>query len=100
MLGERSDWVRNARADGGNAVARYGKRRSIRLEEVPLAGRAPIIHAWFGRTYGSTEHHLGVKPSDPIEEFERIAPAHPVFQIVESNPQSPTSSHGGADHGL
>ena len=93
MLGERSDWVRNSRADGGKAFARYGKRRPVRLEEVPLPERAPIIQAWFGRTYGSTEHHLGVKRSDPIEEFERIAPAHPVFQIVESNPQPPASSH-------
>jgi len=82
MLGERSDWVRNSRADRGNAVARYGKRRPVRLEEVPLAERVPIIQAWFKRTYGSTEHHLGIKPSDPIEEFERIAPLHPVFRIV------------------
>lgn len=89
MLGERSDWVRNSRAAGGDAVIRHGRRRAVRLVEVPLAERAPIIRAWFKRTSGSTAHHLGLQPSDSMEEFERIAPAHPVFQIVEMEASAP-----------
>jgi len=59
----------------------------------PAARRPPIIHPRPRRTPMSTARHLGLKPSDPIEEFERIGPKHPVFRIVESNTQPPASSH-------
>lgn len=84
MLGERSDWVRNSRAAGGEAVIRHGKRRSVRLEEVPVAARAPIIQAWFQRTAQATQHHLGIAAGAGIEDFERIVPDHPVFRIVSA----------------
>src|SRR3990170_5094041 len=47
MLGQRSDWIRNVEAVGGAAVFRHGRRRSVRLEEVPPDARAPIIQAWY-----------------------------------------------------
>jgi len=84
MLGERSDWVRNSRAAGGEAVIRHGKRRRVHLEEVPVGERAPIIQTWFQRTAQATQGHLGIGPAAGIEEFERIAPDHPVFRIVLS----------------
>jgi len=90
MLGARSDWIRNLEAAGGDAVFRHGRRRPVRLEEVPVERRAPIIQAWYSRTYVSTRRHLGLDPKAPIEEFERIAPEHPVYRIVfpdESQPQ-------------
>jgi hypothetical protein len=34
-------------------------------------------------TWTSTLPHLGVDPNAGIEEFERIAPSHPVFRIDE-----------------
>jgi deazaflavin-dependent oxidoreductase (nitroreductase family) len=90
MLGESSEWVRNLRAAGGEAVFRHGARRAVRLEEVPVGLRAPIIQAWYRRTYVSTRHHFGIDPKASIEEFERTAPAHPVYRIVfadETKPQ-------------
>ncbi len=83
MLGSQSEWVRNAKAADGHAVIRHGQRRSVRLEEVPVGERAPIIQAWFQRTWTSTRPHLNLDPRAGIEEFERIAPRHPVFRIVE-----------------
>ncbi len=83
MLGERSDWVRNARAAGGEATIRHRRRQPVRLEEVPAAQRAPILKAYLKRTAMSTRHHLGIDPDAPLEEFQRIAPQHPVFRIVE-----------------
>jgi hypothetical protein len=82
MLGERSDWVRNARAAGGEAVIRRGRREPVRLIEVPAAEGAHIIQAWYRITWTSTLPHLGLDPGSDITEFERIAPAHPVFRIV------------------
>jgi hypothetical protein len=83
MLGERSDWVQNARAAGGEAVMRCGRREPIRLVEVPVAKRAPIISAWYKITWSSTLPHFGLDPKADIDEFETIAPAHSVFRITE-----------------
>jgi hypothetical protein len=52
------------------------------LEEVAALERAPIIRAWYQRTWASTRPHLRLAG---IEEFERIAPAHPVFRIVSES---------------
>jgi hypothetical protein len=84
MLGERSDWVRNARAAGGEAWIRHGGRKAVHLEDVRVEQRAPLLRAYLKRTAISTAYHLGVEPDAPIEEFERIAPNHPVFRIVPS----------------
>ena len=85
MLGERSDWVRNARAAGGEAWIRHGGRKPVRLEEVPVEQCAPILKAYLKRTRISTQEHLGgIAVDAPLEEFARIAPRHPVFRIVEA----------------
>ncbi len=83
MLGDHVDWVRNARAAGGEAVIRHGRRRPVRLEEVPVELRAPVLQAYLKRTAMATREHLGLDPDAPLEEFARIAPRHPVFRIVE-----------------
>jgi len=82
MLDERSDWVRNARAADGHAVIRHGTRRPVQLVEVPASERAPIIRAWYQRTWQATRTHLSLDPAADIPEFERVAAGHPVFRIV------------------
>jgi deazaflavin-dependent oxidoreductase (nitroreductase family) len=83
MLGEGAAWVRNVRAAGGDAVIRHGQRRNVRLEEVPVGQRAPILKAYLKRAMGARPH-FEVSPEDRIEEFERVASDYPVFRIVES----------------
>jgi hypothetical protein len=80
MLGERSPWVRNARAAGGRAVIRHGRRHKVRLVEVPPGGRAPVIKAYLGRAPGGRPH-IPVDPSALVEAFEPIAADYPVFRI-------------------
>jgi len=82
MLGSQAEWVRNVRAAGGQAVLRRGARTPVLLEELRVQERAPIIQAWYQRTWASTRPHLKLDPRAGIEEFERIAAAHPVFRIV------------------
>ncbi len=82
MLGSRAEWVRNVRAAKGHAVLRRGARRPVMLQELPVVERAPIIQAWYQRTWASTRPHLKVDPRGDIGEFERIAAAHPVFRVV------------------
>jgi deazaflavin-dependent oxidoreductase (nitroreductase family) len=80
MLGERSPWVRNIRAAGGGAVIKHGRRRAVHLVEVPPEGRAAVIKAYLGRAVDARPH-LRVAWDAPIDAFERIAAAYPVFRI-------------------
>jgi hypothetical protein len=81
MLGENVDWVRNVRAAGGCAVLRHGRREEVRLEEVPVELRAPIIKAYLQRAPGARPH-IPVHKDAPLAEFERIAPQLPVFRVM------------------
>ena len=77
-----SEWVRNLRAAGGDAVLRHRGRRPVRLEELPAEERAPIIQAYLRKTARATRQHFGVDPKAGLEEFEAIAARHPVFRIA------------------
>ena len=82
VLGDGSDWVRNIRAARHEAVIRHGRRQRVRLEEVPAEERAPVLKAYLKWALGA-RHIFGVPQNAPVEEFERIAPRHPVFRIGE-----------------
>jgi deazaflavin-dependent oxidoreductase (nitroreductase family) len=76
-----TEWVRNVRAAQGEAVVRHGKRERVKLEEIPVSERAPIIAAYLPKNAMATKKHFGVEPNAPLEEFARIAPNHPVFRV-------------------
>lgn len=80
MLGEHSPWVHNVRAAGGRAVIKHGRRRTVHLSEVPPDERAPVIKAYLARAIGARPH-IPVEPAAPVEAFEAIAAAYPVFRI-------------------
>jgi hypothetical protein len=82
MLGENVDWVRNARAAGGRAVLRHGRREEVQLEEVPAGQRAPLLKVYLERAPGARPH-IAIDKDAPLSEFEKIAPALPVFRVVE-----------------
>jgi len=76
-----SEWVRNARAGGGQATIRRRGRKRVRLVEVPVEQRAPIIKAYLAKTWRATQQHIEVDRNAAVEEFARIADRHPVFRI-------------------
>jgi deazaflavin-dependent oxidoreductase (nitroreductase family) len=78
-----SEWVRNVRADGGQAVIRHGKRKAVRLEELPASETAVIIQKYLRENAMATKQHFGIDPKSEIAEFERIAALHPVFRIEQ-----------------
>ncbi len=67
---------------GGEAVLKHGKSDAVRLEELPVEQRAPLIQAYLKKTARVTKREFGIEPDAPIEEFQRIAPDHPVFRIT------------------
>lgn len=81
MLGEKVDWVRNARAAGGAAALRYRSVDQVVLEGVPVPERAPILKAYLARAPGARPH-FDIAPDAPLEEFARVAPRYPVFRIL------------------
>lgn len=81
MLGENADWVRNARASVGAAVLRHGTSEKVRLEDVPVSQRAPILKAYLQVAPG-TRPHFDVGRDAPLAEFEKVAARYPVFRVV------------------
>jgi deazaflavin-dependent oxidoreductase (nitroreductase family) len=84
MLGDDVHWVKNVRAAGGRAVLRSGGgREEVHLEEIPAERRAPILKAYLHRAPGARAH-VPVDKDAPLADFERIAPAYPVFRVAAS----------------
>ncbi len=89
MLDEGTNWVRNVRAAGGQAVLRHGGREAVLLEEISADTRPPILRRYLALAPGARPH-IPIDRHAPLEEFERIAPQVPVFRIttVPTAPQS------------
>ncbi|TMB68501.1 MAG: nitroreductase family deazaflavin-dependent oxidoreductase, partial [Chloroflexi bacterium] len=75
-----TEWVRNVKAAGGQVVLKRRKSEQVRLQEVPVEQRAPIIQAYLKKTARVTKREFGIEPDAPSDEFQRIAPDHPVFR--------------------
>lgn len=80
MLGERANWVGNVRADEGRAVLRHGRREAVKLAEVRVSERAPVLRRYLEVAPGGRPH-IPVDRHAPLEEFERVAERYPVFRI-------------------
>lgn len=84
MLGDKTNWVRNVRATGGNVTLRHGRREEVRLEEIVVECRAPILQTYLERA-PNARAHLPVSKNAPLTEFERVASRFPVFRVVPRN---------------
>lgn len=87
MLGDNVHWVQNVRASGGRAVLRSRGREAIRLEEIPVPERAPILKAYLQRAPGARPH-VPINKDAPLAEFEKIASAFPVFRVASDKSQT------------
>lgn len=80
MLGENASWVKNIRAADGLARLRHGRSENVRLVEVPVERRAPILKAYLKIAPGARPH-IPVDKDAPLEQFEAIAAQFPVFRV-------------------
>jgi deazaflavin-dependent oxidoreductase (nitroreductase family) len=80
MLGARTSWVRNVTAAKGNAVLRHRHREPVRLVELDVADRAPILRRYLELAPGGRAH-IPVDRHAPLEAFAQIAADYPVFRI-------------------
>jgi hypothetical protein len=88
MLGE-CNWVKNVRAAGGRAVLRRRGRRPVKLIEVPVEQRAPILRRYVDKVPGGRPH-IPVAPGSPVVDFEAVADGFPVFEVLDA-PGQPSS---------
>jgi len=91
MLGDGANWVENVRAADDAAILRRGRVESIRLEEVAIEDRAPIIRR-YAKVAPGGRPHLGLPRNASIEQCKALAPRTPVFQITPL----PLIGRGGA----
>jgi deazaflavin-dependent oxidoreductase (nitroreductase family) len=87
LAGERG-WVKNVRAAGGEAVIVHGGRTPVRLREVPVEKRAPILLAYVQRRAFTRSRRraarLYFRTANPtLERMEAVAADYPVFAIEE-----------------
>lgn len=80
MLGEEANWVQNVRAAGRQARLVHGKSEQVRLTEVEIPERAPILKA-FLRIAPGARPHIPVHKDAPLAEFEAVASKFPVFWL-------------------
>jgi hypothetical protein len=83
MLGTEVAWVRNLRAAHGYALLRHGRIERVRLDEVPVEQRGPVLKAYLQRAPGARPH-LPVDKDAPLAEFAAIAAHVPVFSVHEA----------------
>jgi hypothetical protein len=81
MLGADVAWVRNLRAADGRALLRQGRSEHVRLAEIPVEERAPVLKAYLKRAPGARPH-ISVDKDAPLEEFAAIAAQIPVFRVL------------------
>lgn len=81
MFGANVAWVRNLRAADCRAVLRHGRTERVRLEEIAVEKRAPVLKAYLQRAPGARAH-VPVDKDAPLEKFEAIAARIPVFRVV------------------
>lgn len=80
MLGAEANWVRNLKAAGGQARLYHGQTEDVRLTEVAVSQRAPILKTYLRYAPGARPH-LPVNQDAPLAEFEEIAAHYPVFRV-------------------
>jgi len=85
MLGPDANWVRNVRAAGGPAVLHRRGSESVRLEEVAVADRAPIVRRYLAVAPGARPH-FPLDRRAPEATFATIAGRYPVFRITPHRP--------------
>ena len=78
-------WVRNLRKEGYATLRRGGWIELISVEEVGPQRAAPVLRDYLNHPRAAVVGpYFRVGPDASLEEFEREAVHHPVFEIVRS----------------
>jgi hypothetical protein len=91
MLGNECNWVRNVRANDGYATIHRRGAHQVRLIEVPVELRPPLLKAYLQQVPGARPH-IPVEHTKPVGDFEPIAHEYPIFRVVPALRQQKTAT--------
>ena len=77
-------WAKNARASGTAKLSRGRVKEQVTLEPVDAHTSAPVLKAYV-HIEPSLRRAFEVGPDANLEDFEAIAPNHPVFRVQPVN---------------
>src|SRR5271170_6175606 len=80
MMGDKTNWVRNLRADN-RAVLQRGRRENVTVVEDFSANRAAILRRYLEISAGARPF-FPITRRAPLDDFERIVDEYPVFRIA------------------
>src|SRR5262245_12473620 len=78
------NWVRNAKAAGKVQLKRGSRWEAVRITEVAPAEAAPILKTYLRRV-SIVRPFFDVTPESSLADFEREAPRHPVFRVIDAS---------------
>jgi deazaflavin-dependent oxidoreductase (nitroreductase family) len=82
---EYASWVANVRAAGSGWLARGGTQEPVRLVELPVEERGPILRAFLYQVRGGTRFFGRLTEDEVVEGAERF----PVFRVEPASESSP-----------
>lgn len=81
MLGQRTRWARNVRADGRGVLVMRRKRESVSLVEDFSDDRAAVLRRYLELAPGARPF-FPVDRRSPLSDFQRIVDDYPVFRVL------------------
>ncbi|MGH2467265.1 MAG: nitroreductase/quinone reductase family protein [Candidatus Limnocylindrales bacterium] len=85
-----ASWVKNVRAAGSGTLIRGGRSESVRLEELAVEARRPILRAFLTQVRGGARYFGSQTPDQIVAAAER----YPVFRV--SGRDTTRDGHGRA----
>ena len=82
-----TQWVRNVRAAGGAAQLRLGRRaESVRLVEIPVADRVPVLRLYLKRWWWEVSQFVpGVTRDSSEADLLAAADGIPAFEVLAAD---------------
>jgi hypothetical protein len=80
MMGDKTNWVRNLRADN-HAVLQRGRRENVSVVEDFSGNRAAILRRYLELAAGARPF-FPITSRAPLGDFERIVDEYPVFRVA------------------
>jgi hypothetical protein len=74
-----ADWVKNARAAGWGLLGKGPEPERVRLTELPVGERSPVLKAFVTNVRGG-RGFINVPPAAPLAAFAEVADRFPVFR--------------------
>jgi deazaflavin-dependent oxidoreductase (nitroreductase family) len=75
-----AEWVKNVRAAGGGTLRRGTQDESVRLVEVPVPERGPVLRAFLRQVPGGVRFFESSEPNAVVASADR----YPVFHVVDA----------------